>query len=74
MQVEKCLEAGLEAAKWNSSISEAQQKSIMGELLSDAPSLQLLYTTPESLLKPQLRDALKAGGVEGAPRRACCAC
>jgi len=59
MQVEKCLEAGLEAAAWNSATSEQQRTNIMSEIVSSEPDLQLLYTTPESLLKLGLRDALK---------------
>ena len=36
-----------------------QRKNVLSELASDCPDMQLLYTTPESLLKPALRDALK---------------
>lgn len=72
-QVEKCLEAGVEAAKWNSSTSDAQRRNVISELASDAPDLRLLYTTPESLLKPGLRDALKVRlhGAGMAVERAC---
>lgn len=58
-QVEKCLEANVEAELWNSDISEAQRQAIERELYSDEPTLKLLYTTPESVLKQRLLDALK---------------
>jgi hypothetical protein len=47
---------------WNSATSEQQRKNVLSELATDAPDLQLLYTTPESLLKPALRDPLKVRG------------
>ncbi|GBF97648.1 ATP-dependent DNA helicase [Raphidocelis subcapitata] len=59
-QVSKCLDAGIEAAAWNSTTSEAQRRSTFSEICSGEPDLRLLYTTPEALLKPGLRDALKA--------------
>lgn len=58
-QVHHCLEDGIEAALWNSSTSDAHKANLLKELASAEPDLRLLYTTPESLLKPQLRDALK---------------
>ena len=64
-QVEHCLDAGIEAALWNSSTSEAQKATVIKELASSCPDLRLLYTTPESLLKPQLRDALKEAHESG---------
>lgn len=58
-QVNHCLEDGIEAALWNSSTSDLHKANVLKELASSEPDLRLLYTTPESLLKPQLRDALK---------------
>lgn len=58
-QVGKLLDAGVEAAKWNSSTSEQSKSRLVGEIVASPPDLRLLYTTPESLRKPQLRDALK---------------
>ncbi|KIZ04575.1 ATP-dependent DNA helicase RecQ [Monoraphidium neglectum] len=43
---------------FNSSCSDQQRKNVMSELHSSEPELRLLYTTPESLLKPALREAL----------------
>lgn len=59
-QVEKCLDAGVDAARWNSSTSDDQKRRVVSELASGDPELRLLFTTPEALLKPQLREALKA--------------
>jgi hypothetical protein len=59
IKVERCLDLGVYAAAWNSTMSDAQRRNVLSELISDAPDLRLLYTTPESLLKPgPLRDAL----------------
>jgi hypothetical protein len=46
---------------FNSSCSDQQRKNVMSELHSSEPELRLLYTTPESLLKPALREALVVG-------------
>jgi hypothetical protein len=50
---------------WNSETSEDVRKGILSELVSDEPELRLLYTTPESLRNPSLRDYLKVGAMEG---------
>lgn len=42
-------------------MQEAQRKQILSELVSDEPEMRLLYTTPESLRNPTLRDYLKVG-------------
>ena len=44
---------------YNSSIGEGRKAAIVADLCSGAPSMALLYTTPESLAMPLLRDALK---------------
>ena len=40
-------------------VSESKKAAIISELCSGTPTTKLLYTTPESLALPQLRDALK---------------
>jgi hypothetical protein len=69
-QVEHCLEAGVEAAAWNWGCSDQQRRNVLSELAAAEPELRLLYTTPESLLKPALRDALKARRRRGGGARA----
>ena len=45
---------------WNSEATEQQRRGVQCELVSDAPDMRLLYTTPEALLNaPALRDWLK---------------
>lgn len=50
---------------YNSSCSDQQKTNVVRELASSEPGLQLLYTTPESLLKPALREALQVGAHVG---------
>jgi hypothetical protein len=52
---------------WNSDTSEDVRKQILSELVSDEPELRLLYTTPESLRNPSLRDYLKVGAMQQVP-------
>ena len=52
-------ERGLECEVYNSSVDEVRKAAIVSDLCSGAPSTSLLYTTPESLALPLLRDALK---------------
>ena len=59
MQVNAACERGLECEVYNSSIGEGRKAAIVADLCSGAPSMALLYTTPESLAMPLLRDALK---------------
>ena len=59
MQVNAACERGLECEVYNSSIGEGRKAAIVADLCSGAPSMALLYTTPESLAMPPLRDALK---------------
>jgi superfamily II DNA helicase RecQ len=40
-------------------VSESKKAAIISELCSGILSTKLLYTTPESLALPQLKDALK---------------
>lgn len=58
-QVTHCQELGIEAEIWNCEVDDLKRRNIVRDLISDGPSLRLLYTTPESLRKPQLRDTLK---------------
>ena len=44
---------------YNSSCSDQQRTNVLRALASGEPDLELLYTTPESLLKPALREALQ---------------
>ncbi|KAG2494946.1 hypothetical protein HYH03_006881 [Edaphochlamys debaryana] len=64
-QVAKCEERGIEAERWNCEVSEAKKASIVRDIVSDEPSLRLLYTTPESLRLPVLLDALKEAHAQG---------
>ncbi|CAL8466731.1 g6267 [Coccomyxa elongata] len=59
MQVNAALERGIDCEVFNSTVSESKKIAIISELCSGAPCTKLLYTTPESLALPQLRDALK---------------
>ena len=59
VQVNAACERGLECEVYNSSIEEGRKAAIIADLCSGAPSMALLYTTPESLAMPLLRDALK---------------
>ena len=52
-------EHGLDCEVYNSTIDEGRKTSIVSDLCGGAPSMRLLYTTPESLAMPLLRDALK---------------
>lgn len=46
---------------WNSTVSEDRKRSILSEMVCDEPSMRLLYTTPEALQNPKLREYLKVG-------------
>ena len=56
-QVERCLELGIDAALWSSETTDNKKRLITCELTADFEdtSLRLLYTTPESLGKDELR-------------------
>jgi ATP-dependent DNA helicase RecQ len=58
-QVDKCLERGLDAVVFNSQSPETLRMCTLADIVADEPSTRLLYTTPESLQLPRLRDALK---------------
>ena len=59
VQVNAASERGLECEVYNSSIAEGRKAAVISDLCSGTPSMALLYTTPESLAMPLLRDALK---------------
>ncbi len=59
VQVNAACERGLECEVYNSTVDEGRKAAIVSDLCSGAPSTRLLYTTPESLALPLLRDALK---------------
>lgn len=63
VQVERCLELGIDAALWSSETPEERKRQIASELTADFEdtSLRLLYTTPESLGKEQLRWVMASG-------------
>ena len=44
---------------WNSTVSDQIRKAVLSELVSDEPEMRLLYTTPESLRNPKLREYLQ---------------
>ncbi|GFH09887.1 uncharacterized protein HaLaN_05112, partial [Haematococcus lacustris] len=65
-QMEKCLDRGVEAVMFNSDCSDEQKCKIVSELAAtEGPCFKLLYTTPESLRQPRLRDALKEAYLQG---------
>ncbi len=59
MQVDAALERGIECECFNSAVPEAKRARIAAELASGTQTMSLLYTTPESIAMPALRDALK---------------
>lgn len=64
-QVESCLERGIDAAAWNSLLSEDRRAALASDLVASEPSTRLLYTTPEALrtdaLLSVLQEAYQAG-------------
>ena len=59
LQVDKALERGIDAHLWNSQVSDQQRSRAISEVTCSEPEMKLLYTTPESLRNPRLREALK---------------
>lgn len=59
IQVDAALERGIECECFNSAVPEAKRGRIAAELASGTQTISLLYTTPESIALPALRDALK---------------
>ncbi len=59
LQVNAACDRGLECEVYNSTIDDSRKARIISDLCSGEPSTRLLYTTPESLAVPLLRDALK---------------
>ena len=57
MQVNACLERGIEAASWSSEASEERRAMIARELAAGPEdcTLRLLYSTPEALATDRLR-------------------
>ncbi|GFR47815.1 hypothetical protein Agub_g9592, partial [Astrephomene gubernaculifera] len=64
-QVDKCDERGIYAERWNCEVPEVRKASIAKDIVSDEPSLRLLYTTPESLRQPKLMESLKEACAKG---------
>lgn len=52
------------AQAWNGDTPDAARTRIISDLSSDEPSIKLLYTTPESLKHPKLREAIQVGQVK----------
>lgn len=61
-QLQASLDRNIDASSWDGNTTERQRLTISRELLSDPGecSLRLLYTTPESLATPKLRELLDA--------------
>lgn len=61
-QIRRCDEFDVEAESWTSATEPARLRAVERDLRLSAedggPSTALLFTTPESLLAPRLRDAL----------------
>jgi RecQ family ATP-dependent DNA helicase len=70
-QVQAALDGGLDAAEWTSTTPEPRRARLAAELADADASLRLLYTTPESLAKPELFEALRVAHAAG--RLACLA-
>ncbi len=58
-QVEACLERNIDAAAWNSLLSDDRKRTLAYDLAADQPSTRLLYTTPEALRTDALLEPLK---------------
>lgn len=58
-QVDQACDRGIDARVWNSEVQDAQRASVISQLCDPEVEMKLLYTTPESLRQPRLRDALK---------------
>jgi hypothetical protein len=58
-QVSHCQEHDIDAELFNSEVPEEKRRSIIADIQSDSPGLKLLYTTPESLRNPAMREALQ---------------
>ncbi|GIL86247.1 hypothetical protein Vretimale_13751 [Volvox reticuliferus] len=63
-QVDRCDERGIYAERWNCEVSESRKASIAKDMVSDEPSLRLLYITPEGLRHPKLLESLKEACVK----------
>ncbi|KFM28682.1 ATP-dependent DNA helicase Q-like 3 [Auxenochlorella protothecoides] len=67
-QVQAALDRGIEAAMWAGDTSDTARASIRSSVLAgrgDEGGLRLLYTTPESLRTPPMRELLQAAHEEG---------
>ncbi|EGD73661.1 hypothetical protein PTSG_12303 [Salpingoeca rosetta] len=58
-QVDTLQGRGIKCAALNSSIPKQQQGAILSDLESAAPTLKLVYITPESLLHPEMQRRLR---------------
>lgn len=58
-QVDQACNRGIDARVWNSEVQDGQRASVISQLCDPDVEMKLLYTTPESLRQPRLRDALK---------------
>ena len=65
LQVARCEDVTIEACTWNSETSENIKQAIARDLHAGQPSCKLLYTTPESLRLPALKEALTAAASTG---------
>lgn len=57
-QMDRCDEADVHCRSWSSEVDPASKRAIRQDLLSDEPALRILFTTPESLAKEDLREVL----------------
>ncbi len=44
---------------WNCEVTDDKRSAILKDIVTDSPSLKLLYATPEALRAPKLREALQ---------------
>lgn len=44
---------------WNCEVTDDKRSAIIKDIVTDCPSLKLLYATPEALRAPKLREALQ---------------
>jgi ATP-dependent DNA helicase RecQ len=67
-QMDSANNNNIEAASYDSSTSPQQKQYIHHQLAATDPqdtSLRLIYTTPESLSKPELKEALQEAHIQG---------
>lgn len=64
-QMASASDYGIYSEAFNCSVSEDRKKKILSSLTDDDTDLKLLFTTPESLESPDLREALSEGASRG---------